>query len=149
MSGIFSSEEGVLDSSANILSVSRKYMGTLGLTVSQIVELETLRTGCVTLHAKCKTPSRSHVDVTAKNAAFTTFKGKMRKFIQNHIVHNDAITDEILAEMGLDSSAAGGEGDDQPPVISVGTSVIRELLLSHSAHCLIIFLAEKGSETNN
>jgi hypothetical protein len=122
----------VLNASATILSVSREHMTLLGLPESQIVELETLRTDCETLHAKCKSPSRSHVDTAAKNVAFKNFDGKLRKFIQNHLVHNDAMTPEILAEMGLDSSDAGGAGDDQPPVISVGTSVIRELLLSHS-----------------
>jgi hypothetical protein len=131
-SKLFDSEEGVLNASTTILSVSLKYITVLGLSSSQIVELSSLRANCANLHAKCKTPSRSHVDVTAKNEAFETFDGKLRKFIQNHLVHNDAMTPEILAEMGLDSSDAGGGGSDQPPVVTVDTSVIRELGLSHS-----------------
>jgi hypothetical protein len=109
-------------------------MAVLGLTGSQITELETLRSGCETLHAKCKSPSRSHVDTAAKDAAFEVFDGRLRRFIQNDLIHNDAMTDEILAELGLDSSASGGKVKvvQRPPEVSVDTSVIRQLLLSHS-----------------
>jgi hypothetical protein len=133
-SKIFVSEESVLNASATILSVSREHMTLLGLTESQISALETSRTDCETLHAKCKSPSRSHVDTAAKNKAFETFNGKLRKFIQNHIVHNDAMTPQILAEFGLDSDDAGGKVKvvQRPPKVSVDTSVIRELRFSHS-----------------
>jgi hypothetical protein len=134
MSGIFHSEESVLNASATIISASLKYVTVLGLPSNQIVELDGLRTGCAALHAKCKTPARSHVDVTNKNEAFETFVGKLRKYIQNHIVHNDAVTPQILAEFGLDSDDAGGKVKvvQRPPEVSVDTSVIRELRFSHS-----------------
>jgi hypothetical protein len=66
-------EEDVLNFSANLLVGCRKHAALLGLSLTKIAELETQRAKCDTLHAKCKTPSRSHIDVEAKNKAFETF----------------------------------------------------------------------------
>jgi hypothetical protein len=91
----------MLDFSANLFVGCRKYAVLLGLELTKITELETERSKCEPLHAKCKPPAHLHVDVEAKNKAFETFIGNLRKYIENHLQHNDNMTDEIRAEMGL------------------------------------------------
>jgi hypothetical protein len=129
-------EEDVLNFSANLFVGCRKYASLLGLSLDKITELEAQRAKCNTLHAKCKTPARSHVDVEAKNKAFETFIGNLRKYIENHLQHNDNMTDEIRAELGIHirQKASKQKVVNRPPVITADTSILRELLFLFYVH---------------
>jgi hypothetical protein len=129
-------EEDVLNFSANLFVGCRKYAALLGLSPGKITELETQRAKCETLHAKCKTPARSHIDVEAKDKAFELFIGNLRKYIENHLQHNDNMTDEIRAELGLHikKKASKQKVVNRPPVITADTSILRELLFSFYVH---------------